>query len=55
MEKELASLGFFSFSKKNSLKKAILENEDKKTQIAEKKEAILKKYEERISEIKKRS
>ena len=53
MEKELASLGFFSFSKKNSLKKAILENDDKKTQLAEKKEAILKKYEERISEIKK--
>lgn len=53
MEKELASLGFFSFSKKNSLKKAILENEDKKTQLADKKEAILKKYEERISEIKK--
>ena len=53
MEKELASLGLFSFSKKNSLKKAILENDDKKTQLAEKKEAILKKYEERISEIKK--
>ena len=42
MEKELASLGFFSFSKKNSLKKAILENDDKKTQLAEKKKRFLK-------------